>query len=126
MNDDLLQLPLPQQLRHWASIRPNEIALRQKEFGIWRTVSWQQYEQQSRWFGLGLRRLGLQSGQCLAVLSENRLEWAFAQLGAAMVGTVTAGVYPTSPAAEVVYLLALSEAPVIVVEDQEQLDKVQW
>ena len=60
----------------------------------------------------------------MAVLSENRQEWVFAQLGAALVGAVTAGVYPTSPAHEVEYLLALIEAPVVVCEDQEQLDKV--
>jgi long-chain acyl-CoA synthetase len=41
-----------------------------------------------------------------------------------MVGAITAGVYPTSPAREIEYLLELSEAPVIVCEDQEQLDKV--
>lgn len=121
---DILQLPLPQQLRYWAQVRPDDIALRQKEFGIWHTVTWRQYEEQSRWFGLGLLALGLQPGQCLAVLSENCREWAFAELGAAFIGAVTAGVYPTSPAPEVAYLLGLSEAPVIVVEDQEQLDKV--
>lgn len=120
----LKDLPLPQQLQYWAKHRPLDTALRQKEFGIWRTVSWFEYDQQSRWFGLGLLSLGLQSGQTLAVLSENCKEWVFAELGAAMVGAVTAGVYPTSPAAEIAYLLALSEAPVIVVEDQEQLDKV--
>ena len=39
-------------------------------------------------------------------------------------GGITAGVYPTSPAHEVQYLLALCEAPIVVCEDQEQLDKV--
>ena len=121
---DLKDLPLPLQLRYWASNRPYATALRQKEFGVWETITWAQYEQQSRWFGLGLLELGLQPGQCMAVLGENCKEWVFAELGAAMVGAVTAGVYPTSPAGEVEYLLSLAEAPVIVVEDQEQLDKV--
>jgi long-chain acyl-CoA synthetase len=121
---DLSQLTLPQQLQHWAKLRPNETALRQKEFGIWQTVTWGQYEQKSRWFGLGLLALGLKPGQSLAILSENCQEWVFAQMGAAMIGAKTSGVYPTSPAAEVAYLLALVEAPIIVCEDQEQLDKV--
>ncbi|MDB5871670.1 MAG: long-chain fatty acid--CoA ligase [Ramlibacter sp.] len=121
---DLRDLPLPQQLRHWATIRPNDVALRQKEFGIWQPVTWAQYEQQSRRFGLGLLNLGLEPGRTVAVLSENCREWVFAQLGTAMVGGITAGVYPTSPSAEVEYLLVLSEAPIIVCEDQEQLDKV--
>ena len=77
----------------------------------------------ARWFGLGLLQLGLVPGQKVAVLSENRQEWGFAQLGTALVGGVTAGVHPSSPAHELAYLLALCEAPIIVCEDQEQLDK---
>jgi len=121
---DISQLTLPQQLRHWAQVSPTETALRQKKYGIWQTVSWAEYERQSRWFGLGLMKLGLQRGQTVAVLSENCQEWVIAELGIAMVNCVTAGVYPTSPAPEVEYLLALSDAPIVVVEDQEQLDKV--
>ncbi len=122
--DALKALPLPQQLLHWAARRPDAVALRQKEYGVWQPISWSAYAQQARWFGLGLLRLGLRPGQAVAVLSENRKEWVFAQLGAALVRGVTAGVYPTSPAEEIEHLLALSDAPVIVCEDQEQLDKV--
>lgn len=117
-------LSLPQQLLHWAETRPTATALRQKEHGVWKPVSWAAFAERSRCFGLGLLELGLQRGQCVAVLSENRQEWVFAQLGIAMVGGVTAGVYPTSPAHEIEYLLELSEAPIIVCEDQEQVDKV--
>jgi long-chain acyl-CoA synthetase len=123
-SQDISQLPLPQQLRHRAQVRPTETALRQKKYGVWQTVSWSDYERQSRWFGLGLMKLGLQRGQTVAVLSENCQEWVIAELGISMVNCITAGVYPTSPAAEVEYLLALSDAPIVVVEDQEQLDKV--
>ena len=122
--DTLKSLPLPQQLLHWAALRPHDTALRQKTFGVWRTDTWAQYAHQARNFGLGLLQLGLVPGQSVAILSENCREWAFAELGIALVGGITAGVYPTSPAPEVEYLLALSEAPIIICEDQEQLDKV--
>lgn len=122
--DALKDLPLPQQLMYWAQHRPDDVALRQKEFGVWDPITWSGYAQQSRRFGLGLLKLGLQPGQSVAILSENCREWVFVQMGVAMVGGITAGVYPTSPAPEVEYLLALSEAPIIVCEDQEQLDKV--
>ena len=122
--DDPNHMPLPQQLQHWARTTPDRVALRQKQHGVWKPVTWAQYEQRARWFGLGLHRLGLQPGQKLAVLSENREEWVLAQLGTSMVGCITAGVYPTSPAHEIEYLLSLAEAPVILCEDQEQLDKV--
>ncbi|SEK16708.1 MULTISPECIES: long-chain fatty acid--CoA ligase [unclassified Variovorax] len=123
-SDALKALPLPQQLLHWAAQRPDAVALRQKEYGVWQPITWSAYAQQARWFGLGLLQLGLLPGQAVAVLSENRKEWVFAQLGAALVRGVTAGVYPTSPAPEIEHLLTLSDAPVIVCEDQEQLDKV--
>ena len=122
--DEPKNLPLPQQLLYWARTRPTAVALRQKQFGVWKPISWAEYAQQSRWFGLGLLGLGLQPGQSVAVLGENCKEWVFAQFGIGLVGGITAGVYPTSPAPEVEYLLALSEAPIIVCADQEQLDKV--
>ena len=109
---------------HRADQEPERVALRQKEHGIWKPVTWAQYAATSRRFGLGLLQLGLKPGEVLAILSENRQEWVFAQMGAGLMRAITAGIYPTSPAPEVEYLLALSEAPVVVVEDQEQLDKV--
>ena len=115
---------LPHKLRHWAQHRAGEVALRQKDFGIWEPVSWAGYERSARHFGLGLAQLGLPSKGHVAIISENRKEWVFTQLGAGMVNAVTVGVYPTSPAPEVEYLLAASDARIIVCEDQEQLDKV--
>ena len=115
---------LVQQLRHWASTRPDAVALRQKDYGIWQTVSWAAYEQTARHFGLGLLALGLPARAHCAILSENRKEWVFAQLGCGMVGAVPVGIYPSSPAAEVEYLLSASDAAAVVCEDQEQIDKV--
>ena len=121
---DIGQLTLPQQLRHRAATRPRQVALRQKEYGIWEPVTWAGYEQAARRFGLGLRALGVAEGGHCAIISENRKEWVYAQLGCGMVGAVPVGVYPTSPAAEVEYLLQASDATAVVCEDQEQLDKV--
>jgi long-chain acyl-CoA synthetase len=118
------RLTLPQQLRHWARARPADVALRQKDFGIWEPVTWAGYEEAARHFGLGLASLGVDEGVHCAVISENRQEWVFSQLGCGMVGAVTVGIYPTSPAPEVEYLLQASDAVVVVCEDQEQLDKV--
>lgn len=121
---DTSGLTLPQQLRHWARERGAHVALHQKDYGIWEPITWAGYEEQARWFGLGLVALGLpERGHC-AIISENRKEWVFTQLGCGMVGAVTVGIYPTSPAPEVEYLLQASDASVVVCEDQEQLDKV--
>ena len=123
-SDDVTTLTLPQQLRYWARTCPKQVALRQKDYGIWEEVSWSEYEQQARWFGLGLMALGLPQRAHCAIICDNRKEWVFAQLGCGLVGAVTVGIYSTSPAPEIEYLLATADASVVVCEDQEQLDKV--
>jgi long-chain acyl-CoA synthetase len=115
---------LPQRLRFWASAWPDRVAFRQKDFGIWQSYTWADYDRLARHFGLGMTALGLPCGGHVAIVSENRKEWVIAQLGLGMVGGVTVGVYPTSPAEEVEFLLALSESRFAVCEDQEQVDKV--
>lgn len=115
---------LPNKLRFWARERAGEVALRQKDFGIWEPFTWQQYEENARHFAYGLASLGMGEKGHVAVISENRKEWVFTQLGAGMIGAVTVGVYPTSPADEVAYLLEVSDATIVVCEDQEQVDKV--
>ena len=117
-------LTMPQMLREHARKRPDALALRQKDFGIWQAYSWQDYDRRARHFGLGLRALGLSEGGHVAILSENRVEWVIAQMGIGMVGGICVGVYPTSPWNEVAYVLEHSDAEMVVCEDQEQTDKV--
>ncbi|WP_445504118.1 AMP-dependent synthetase/ligase [Microvirga sp. G4-2] len=117
-------MTLPQLLRDNAQRMPDRIALRQKDFGIWQPITWADYYNRARHFGLGLASLGLELRGHVAILSENRAEWVIAQLGTGLVGGVTIGVYATSPANEVSYVLGHSDAEVVVCEDQEQTDKV--
>ena len=123
-NHALPALTLPQMLREQARTRPDAIAIRQKDFGIWHPVHWADYHRRASHFGLGLRALGLPAGGHLGILSENRIEWVLAQMGAGLVGAVTVGVYPTSPSSEIAYVVAHADIEVIVCEDQEQTDKV--
>ena len=120
----LPELTLPQMLREQARLHPTRTAIRQKKFGIWKPLSWGHYFARASHVGLGLTALGLGEKGHLAVLSENRVEWVLAQLGAGLVGAVTVGVYSTSPAVEVAYVLAHCDAEIVVCEDQEQVDKV--
>ncbi len=121
---DAERATLAQRLRHWATLSPDTVALRQKEFGLWRPVTWAQYDERARAFAGGLAALGLAPAAKVAIVSENRQEWVYAQLGCGMAGAVTVGIYPTSPAPEVEYLLRSADAEAVVCEDQEQLDKV--
>ena len=117
-------LTMPQMLRRNALQRGAEVAIRQKDFGIWQPVTWAAYFERASAVGLGFKALGLGAGGHVGVLSENRLEWVLAQLGAGLVGGVTVGVYPTSPSNEVAYVLAHADCEVVVCEDQEQVDKL--
>ncbi|NWG22980.1 MAG: AMP-binding protein [Pseudorhodoplanes sp.] len=117
-------LTLPQMLRENATRMPERIALRQKDFGIWQPMTWAAYYTRAAHFGLGLHALGLSQGGHVGILSENRAEWVIAQFGAGLVGAVTIGVYSTSPANEVAYVLGHAEVEIVICEDQEQTDKV--
>ena len=115
---------LPQMLREQAQRHGTRIAIRQKDFGIWRPLGWSDYLRRASHVGLGLATLGLERGAHLGVISENRVEWVLAQMGAGLIGAVTVGVYPTSPSNEVAYVVGHADVEVVVCEDQEQCDKV--
>ena len=121
---NLPELTLPQMLRERARTDAQRIALRQKDFGIWKPFTWAQYYQRACHVGLGLRALGLSAGGHVGVISENRTEWVLAQMGAGLVGAVTVGVYPTSPSSEVAYVVGHADIEVMVCEDQEPTDKL--
>jgi long-chain acyl-CoA synthetase len=121
---NLPELTLPQMLRERARQDAQRIALRQKDFGIWKPFTWAQYYQRACHVGLGLRALGLSAGGHVGVISENRTEWVLAQMGAGLVGAVTVGVYPTSPSSEVAYVVGHADIEIMVCEDQEQTDKL--
>ena len=120
----LPELTLPQMLRARAHTDATRVAIRQKDFGIWKPITWAQYHERACHFGLGLEALGLTSRGHVGVIAENRIEWVLAQMGAGLIGAITVGVYPTSPTAEVAYVVAHADIEIMVCEDQEQTDKV--
>ena len=111
-------------VRDRATRLPTAVAMREKDFGIWQEVTWARYWESVLDVGHALLSLGVAPGDRVAIHSENRREWLYADLGAVAVRGVTMGLYPTNPAPEVAYLLSDSGAKVLVAEDQEQVDKV--
>lgn len=98
-------------------------ALRHKRRGLWQSYSWRAYFARARAFGLALADLGVQRGEVIAVLAENRPEWLFADMGAQCMGVVGNGVYPTASADQLRHILQDSGTRLLVVENQEQLEK---
>ncbi len=115
---------LPQMLRERARTDAAHVAIRQKDFGIWKPFTWADYHRRASAFGLGLAALGVAQGGHVGVLSENRVEWLLAQMGVGLIGAVTVGVYPTSPSSEVAYVVGHADIEIMVCEDQEQTDKL--
>ena len=110
-------------LREAAAEAGDEVALREKRFGLWANVTWADYLTNVERFAFGLAALGVQATDRVAIQSENRPEWLYADLAANALRAAVVGFYPTNPVAEVEYLLGDSGARVLVAEDQEQVDK---
>ena len=72
---NLPELTLPQLLRDRARTDADRVAIRQKDFGIWKPYTWAQYYQRASHFGQGLAALGLGAGSHVGVIAENRIEW---------------------------------------------------
>jgi long-chain acyl-CoA synthetase len=110
-------------LRDWARDKPDRVAMREKDFGIWQEITWAQYWDTVQDVAHGLLALGVGPGDRVAVHSENRPEWLYSDMAIVAIRAMTMGIYPTNPAAEVKYLLEHSGAKVVIAEDQEQVDK---
>ncbi|OUR79546.1 long-chain fatty acid--CoA ligase [Alphaproteobacteria bacterium 46_93_T64] len=101
-----------------------KIAMREKDLGIWRTISWTDYGDRARTVGLGLTALGLKRGETVSILSDNNPEWLYFDMGVLGVGGVSNGVYTTDSAKQVQYLCLDSKTKYLIVENEEQLDKI--
>ena len=115
---------LPGLLARRAADRPDGVALREKEFGIWQEVTWAEYLSRVRSFCLGMMELGIEKGDRIAIVGDNRPEWVIAELAAQAMGALPLGLYQDSISTELAKMLEVAEARVIVAEDQEQVDKV--
>jgi long-chain acyl-CoA synthetase len=102
----------------------DRLAVEKKIYGRWETATWNQYYERSRSVGLGLYELGVRHGDRVAILSENRLEWVYTDMGGLGIGACIVPIYATVPPKDVEYVINNSESKVVVVENQEQLSKV--
>lgn len=115
---------LPKLLLQHARNRPNSPAMREKAFGIWQTWSWAEMADEIRRLVCGLKALGLESGDKLAVVGDNRPRLYWSMVAAQCVGAIPVPLYQDSVAAEMIYILNDADIRFAVVEDQEQVDKL--
>jgi long-chain acyl-CoA synthetase len=103
--------------------RGERIAMREKDFGIWQSYSWNDYRERAFEIAHGLLSLGLQRGDVVSIQSEDCREWLWADIGAMLAGGVVNGIYPTYQSRQVEHALSDSNCRFLFVEDEEQLDK---
>ena len=110
-------------LKH-AAERPGAPALREKEYGIWQTWSWQQVAQEVRHFACGLTTLGFSRGQNLALISDNRPHVYMGFVAVQSLGGVPIPLYQDAVASEMMFVLQDAEIAFAFAENQEQVDKL--
>ncbi|HHG3564111.1 TPA: long-chain fatty acid--CoA ligase [Vibrio parahaemolyticus] len=114
----------PKVLQHNAKHWPEQVAMREKEFGIWREFTWQDYENRVKWMALSLRDLGIGEQDVIGLLGDNRPEWVWGELAAHAIKGYSLGIYQDSMHEEVAYLINYAKAKVVIAEDEEQCDKL--
>ncbi|MBM4811069.1 long-chain fatty acid--CoA ligase [Vibrio parahaemolyticus] len=114
----------PKVLQHNAKHWPEQVAMREKEFGIWREFTWQDYENRVKWMALALQDLGIGEQDVIGLLGDNRPEWVWGELAAHAIKGYSLGIYQDSMHEEVAYLINYAKAKVVIAEDEEQCDKL--
>ncbi len=114
---------LPGRVVELAERHPDRVALREKDLGIWQEISWAGYARNVAAAARALWNLGVRPGDSVSILSDNRTEWLYADLGAQAIGALSVGIYQTNPPADVAYIASHCGAKVLICEDQEQIDK---
>ncbi|ENM1123941.1 long-chain fatty acid--CoA ligase [Vibrio parahaemolyticus] len=114
----------PKVLQHNAKHWPEQVAMREKEFGIWREFTWQDYENRVKWMALALQDLGVGEQDVVGLLGDNRPEWVWGELAAHAIKGYSLGIYQDSMHEEVAYLINYAKAKVVIAEDEEQCDKL--
>jgi long-chain acyl-CoA synthetase len=104
--------------------RGTAVAYAVRDGARWVTTSWADYASQVRAAGKGLIALGVEPGRPVCIFGTNQPEWTIFDVAAMTVGAMPAGIYPTSTAEECAHVISHSEAPVVLVQNRERLDRI--
>jgi long-chain acyl-CoA synthetase len=119
-----MESTLNQVFRNRADKYGDRFCVEKKLKGKWETATWREYYERARNTGLGLYEFGITKGDMVAILSQNRLEWIYTDMGALGIGACVIPIYATVTSDEVEYVLKNSNSKVIVVENADQLGKI--
>ena len=115
---------VPQLFIERVEARPDEVAFRYKDLGLYQQVTWRQYQEEVEAFALGLLALGAKAGDRIAVMGDACFEYFVSDLAGLCIGAITYGIYTTCSVAEVRHQLENAGATIFIAENQEYVDKV--
>jgi long-chain acyl-CoA synthetase len=115
---------IPRRLFDQARNRPEAPAFYAKSGGVYRPTRYREYASIVRRAAKSLRALGLGPGKAACILGFNRAEWVIFQIATMATGGAAAGIYTSCSAEEVAYIVHHAEAPVVLVENQAQYEKL--
>lgn len=116
---------LPKLLQQaYEKYQDKRVAIRRKDLGIWNEYTWKDYYQGVKYFSLGLVRLGLKPGEKVAIIGDNDVEYYEAEYATQAAGGIAVPFYGDAGHSEIKFILSHSESTFVVVQDQEQVDKL--
>ena len=122
--NDIPYRSVPDMLRKNADRLGGKLALKYRKQGKYVTLSYAEYYQRALMVTRGLRKFGVQPGDRVAILSENRAGWVIADMGILIAGAVTVPIYATSTPEQIEYVLNHSEARIVFVSNKFQYSKL--
>ena len=119
-----MQTTFPQLLLQHASQRPTAAAMREKEYGIWQSLSWSDLAAMVEHLAAGLHQAGLQKGEHMVVVGANRPRLYATMLAVQSLGAIPVPLYQDAAALECVFPVNNADVRFAFAEDQEQVDKL--
>lgn len=114
----------PKMLIHNARTWPDEVAVREKDYGIWNAYSWADSAAKVRSIALGLKHFEAERGEVVGLIGKNRPNWLWAEIACHAVGAMSLGIYQDAIEEEVSYLITYAKCRFVFCEDEEQVDKL--
>jgi long-chain acyl-CoA synthetase len=119
-----MQTTFPRLLQKHASERPDAAAMREKEYGIWQSLSWADLSVMVQQLAAGLHQAGLRRNEHMVVVGANRPRLYATMLAVQSLGAIPVPLYQDAAAAECVFPINNAEVRFAFAEDQEQVDKL--
>ena len=125
MSRDYISLDtFPKILRDNSHVYKGKPSIREKEYGIWQPISWDNFFNKALLLADGFRKKGLKRTDKIAIIGDNRPNLYLSIAAAQILGAVPVPCYQDSVADEIQYILEHAEVKIAIVENQEQVDKL--